>query len=246
MKCLALATLLSACATMEKRMENRDLEQLYQGAGVERYFLPDLPVWANFSSASGCRRDVLVRYLNFATIRSSYSLDYESIVHLQHMVNRRLAASSQGGEKQLYLKDEAFIFYNVYEQVSGGSRDFLAPQFNRVSLVWIDPYLDTPKTIEKILESDQVGQGHPVLVSSCLSSKKMEEMMEKNGWDRFGVKLVSSEMFSPYTGNLELGSDFILDFSLFFPNKETRLFVPGGKAVKGPSQFKGINRVIEL
>lgn len=241
MKWALSALILSSCATPKKNMENRDLEQLYQGAGVERYFLPDIPEWSNFSASSSCVRTSLARYLNFKTIRDSYAMSYEDIVHMQHMLNRRFHTVKSSSDKQLYLKDEAFIFYNVYEQVAGGSRDFLPPQFDKISLIWIDPYLENPSRVGKILELEKVGEGHPVLVSACMDSYSMEKLSEKQGWDRFGVKHISHEMFTPYVSNYTTGHDYILDFSLFLPNKVLTLFAPSV-----PAHFKGIKKIIEI
>lgn len=233
--------LIAACANSPKSMENRDLEQLYQGAGVERYFLADLPGWANFSSSSHCRRDGLVRYLNFETIKSSYAMGYEESVHMQHMINRRFVTTKSNSERQLYLKDEAFIFYNVFEQVAGGGRDFLLPRFDRVSLIFLDPYLNDLSRVKTVLNRRDVGQGHPILVSACLNSYSMEKLSEKEGWDSFGVKLIGQEMFTPYDSNGNLGHEFGLDFSKFMPGKKIILFSP----VEAP-HLKGSNKIIKL
>lgn len=227
-----------SCATNNTSIENRDIEQLYQGAGVEKYFLPDLPLWANFSSSSECNREGIVRYINFETIRDSYSLDYVEMVHMQHMLNRRFETARAESDQELYLKDEAFIFYNVYEQVIGGGRDFLAPTFPKLSLVWVDPYLSNPAEIGKILERSDVGKGHPVLVSACLNSKALEKLTEKNEWSRFGAKLLGQEMFSPYTSNNKLTHDYVLDFDKFFPGKQMTLFAP-----YLPKHFIGIKSI---
>lgn len=233
-----------SCASTNSNIESRDLEQIYRGAGVERYFLSDLPDWANFSASAGCKREGVVRYLNFKTINDSYSLGYEELVHLQHMLNKRFDSVRSESENQLYLKDEAFIYYNVYEQVAGGGREFLLPQFSSISLIWVDPFYGNLQKVDQLLESEAVGKGHPVIVSSCMKARALEVLAEERGWDRFGVKLISQEMFSPFSTELGLGHDYTLDFSSFLPNKELRLFSP-----YIPAHFKGIkgrNSFVEI
>ncbi|MBC74593.1 MAG: hypothetical protein CME64_01115 [Halobacteriovoraceae bacterium] len=231
--------LFSSCATKSTSVEGRDLEQLYQGAGVERYFLPDLPEWANFSSSSSCQRSTPIKFLNFSTLKASYSLSYQNLIHFQHMLNRRFELFRSQSDQPLYLKDEAFIFYNVYEQVAGGSKDFVTPNFDRVSLVWIDPHLNSLEKVDSTLNKEEVGKGHPVLVSACLNTKELEKLSEKKGWDRFGVKHIGSEMFSPYDAEVELGHDYSLNFSKFLPNKALYLFAP-----YKPKHFKGMIKLI--
>lgn len=239
---LTLATIfVSSCATTNTNLENRDLEQLYQGAGTERYFLPDLPVWANFSSSSSCKRDEITRYLNFSSIRDSYALSYAQILHFQQMLNRRFLSFTQSSDRPLYLKDEAFIFYNVYEQVAGGGRDLLIPQFQTVSLIWLDPLLADLDRVSQVLESPDVLKGHPVLVSSCLNSFILERLTEKFGWDKYGVKLIGQEMFSPYLPDFSLGHDYYLDFLKLLPGKKLRLFAP-----RKPPHFLGIESFIKI
>ncbi|MEX0799121.1 MAG: hypothetical protein WD025_06735, partial [Bacteriovoracaceae bacterium] len=191
--------------------------------------------------SSNCKRSAPVRYLNFKTLKASYSLDYENLIHFQHMLNRRFYSFKQTSEnKQLYLKDEAFIFYNVYEQVVGGSKDFVLPKFDRISLIWIDPYLDNPKRVSELLEMKEVTKGHPILVSGCLDSFAMEKMGEKFNWNSFGARNIGQEMFTPYGTDYSLGHDYTLDFSVFLPNKALYLFAPNK-----PEHFKGIKTFIK-
>ena len=229
----------ASCSTPKTSVEGRDLEQLYQGAGVERYFLPDLPEWANFSSSSSCKRTTPIKYLNFSTLKASYSLSYQTLGHFQHMLNKRFETFRSQSDQPLYLKDEAFIFYNVYEQVAGGSKDFVIPNFDRISLVWIDPFLDSLTNVDSTLKSREAGKGHPIIVSACLNTTELEKLSEKKGWDRFGVKYIGSEMFSPYDFEFELGNDYTLNFEKFLPNKALYLFAP-----YKPKHFKGTIKLL--
>ncbi|MCO4754235.1 MAG: hypothetical protein KC478_07120 [Bacteriovoracaceae bacterium] len=242
MKLLLLTTftfLMAACANKKTSIEGRDLEQVYQGAGVERYFLPDLPTWANFSPSSECKRESPIKYVNFKTMKASYSMDYQDLVHLQHMLNKRFESFRSESDQPLYLKDEAFIFYNVYEQVAGGSKDFVIPKFDRISLVWLDPYLEDLEQVDKILKGKELAKGHPIVVSGCLNTLALEKLSDGRDWDRFGVKHIGAEMFTPFKSDLELGTDYSLDFSKFLPNKALYLFAP-----RKPQHFKGMIKLI--
>lgn len=234
--------ILSSCTTtVDTASSNKNPEYVYQGAGIEQYFLPELPVWANFSTLSACRRTNTLRYLNFENLRKSYSLTYSEIVHFQNMFNRKLMQFKKNNPTApLYLKDEAYIFNNAYQLLIGGSRDFLVPNYKNISLVWIDPYINKKENLKKILNNEQVLSGFPVLVSSCMDSFEIEEYVIKNKLDQFGVRYIGSEMFVPYDTEFNLGTIFSIDFSKIFPDKQLKLYGP-----YRPNHFKGIKTFIK-
>lgn len=232
---LSLGILSSCSTTVDSASSNKNPEYVYQGAGIEQYFLPELPVWANFSVLAACRRTNTLRYLNFENLRKSYSLTYDEIIHFQNMFNRKLTQFKKNNPTApLYLKDEAYIFNNAYQLLIGGSRDFLVPNYKNVSLIWIDPYLNKKQSIKSILNNEQVLSGFPILVSSCLDSFEIEEYVIKNKLDQFGVRYIGSEMFAPYGESFELGTMFSLNFEKILNDKKINLFAP-----YRPDHFKG-------
>jgi hypothetical protein len=217
------------------------MEQVYMGGGTEQHYLADLPAWANFSAIGSCRRIEPVRFLNFQTLHKSYSMSYEQLVQFQYMLNRKFQSFKKStGKKQLFLKDESYIFYNVYEQIIGGGKDFIVPKFNRVHLVWIDDALsdkDVAKKLHKLMKTAKMEEGHPVFVSSCLSAIELEKFIVKHGYEKMGVKAISQEMFAPFDHKNNLIGEYRLHFDLLMPGKDLVLF---GNAF--PKEFKGVSQ----
>lgn len=216
-----------------------DLDQVYQGAGVEQHFLTALPDWANFSRAGACKRDTSIRYLNFETLYQNYSLDYESLVQLQYMFNVKSAEmKEQQGKESLFTTEVNKIFYNSYQLILGGDKQFIAPEFNRVHLVWIDPVLKDNKLLKKfkqLMKSSQMEKGHPVLVSTCLSHRSLSEFILEHNLEQMGTKGISSELFNIYSEKeLKPVTSFRLNFSEILKNKKLIFYAPWF-----PSEFSG-------
>ena len=55
------------------------------------------------------------------------------------------------------------------------------------------------------------------------------------GMSKFGVKIISQDMFSPYNERFKIINEFALDFSKLMPNKNIYYFGP-----HLPKEFKGI------
>lgn len=232
----------SGCSTSGVNSNGQGLDNVYISGGTEKYFLGNLPHWANFSTWASCQRDEPIRYLNYENIKKSYNLNYESAAHMQHMISRKNSdfVKSSGGT-QLPVKDEGFIFNNVYAQVLGGSFDFVAPKFKNISVVWIDPFLKNKKKVKSILNREDVLRGHPVIVSNCLSQSEIETLIEKLDLDELGIKIVSSEMFSAYDSKMEKETDFSVQLDLIMKNKNINLFAPFN-----PTQIRGSNKFIKI
>lgn len=233
--------LLVGCTTSSEKHLKQDLDQVYIGSGVEKYYLSDMPTWANFSQIASCSRAEPVRFLNFENMYKSYSMDYEQLIQFQHMLNRKFSSYKHStGRKTIFLKDESFIMHNVHQQIIGGSRDFIVPNFKRVHLVWIDSALKSEKAkrrLKKLMYSAQMEKGHPIFVSTCLSSIQLEKFISKMGMSKFGAKLISQDMFSPYNEKFKIINEFALDFSKLMPNKNIYYFGP-----YLPKEFKGIKK----
>ena len=201
------------------------MEEVYISNGVEQFFLPALPAWVNFSQESSCYREQSIRYLNYEKLKKSYNLNYIKMLHLQHMFNRKLFAyRTSTGQDRLSLKDESFIFNNVYQQVVGNSFDFVVPNYKKVSIIWVDHFLKNPKKLKRILNRKDVGQGYPVIFSSCLTSYELEKLTQELGLDDLGVKFVSAEMESVFNFETLKQSQFTIELEKLFEGKELMFF----------------------
>lgn len=233
-----------SCATTEKGMFKQDLDQVYIGAGIEKYFLPDIPNWANFSQDAKCERNHPIRYVNFKDMHLSYAMDYEQLVQYQLMLNRQFEKYKRStGRKTVFLKDENYLIFNVHQQILGGGRDFLTPHFNRIHLIYIDDSLSNNlrlTQLKKLMNSDKMNKGHPIFVSLCLSSYELEEFISKNGFSSMGVKGISQSMFSPYNTDFEMAYEYSLNLSKIFKGKELILF--SGVKI---SALKGYKKIIK-
>lgn len=78
--------ILVSCAS--STLVPRDPESVYRGAGVEQYFLPELPRWANYSQVGKCQKSIPIRYLDFEKLASSYNFSYFENVQLQLTFNK--------------------------------------------------------------------------------------------------------------------------------------------------------------
>lgn len=227
------------CSTTQEKGLKQNLDQVYIGSGVERLYLSDLPAWANISTIGSCRRKEPVRYLNFENMYKSYSMNYESLIQFQYMLNRKFVSYKLStGRPTIFLKDESFIMHNVHEQIIGGGRDFITPKFNRIHLIWIDQAVNNSKKLKKlksVMYSAKMEKGHPIFVSTCMSSIEVEKFISLNGFTKFGVKIISQEMFTPYGADLKLAGNFTLNFSLLMPGKDLHFF---GEYL--PKEFFGI------
>lgn len=227
MKLLALFTLFFlGCSTTDPKMvSNTGLDNVYISSGIEKFFLVDLPYWANFSKVGQCQRKSNIRFLHHENLAKSYDLKYSQLVHLQHMFNRKLYAyKTSAASSEIPLKDESYVFHNVYQQVIGGRYDFVPPRFEKVSVVWIDPYLADPKIISQKIKSNAVLEGHPILLSFCLNSYELEELSRDHSLDELGVKFLSADMMSIYDQDQKKNFFFSLNLSEFLHGKDITLF----------------------
>lgn len=235
-----ISTVVVSCSSSSSMSgASSGLDNVYISGGTEKFFLGSIPHWANFSSWAQCQRKEPIRYLNYSNIKKSYNLNYSNALHMQHMINRKISAFVKStGSTQLPAKDETFIFNNVYAQVLGGSYDFTPPKFNKVSVIWIDPFLKNTRKIKKYLKRSDVLSGHPVLITNCLNSSEVEELIKKLGVEDLGVKVISSEMFSVYNSEMKKSLYFSINLKELLKNKKITLFGP-----RIPKQIEGIDKL---
>lgn len=239
---LAFAFILSSCTSNQvvglKGFETRQSEEYYQNSGVIQYFLSELPAWANSYPDGNCQRQTSVRYLNMKSLRDSYRYSYSDALQFQLLYNQMSVEKARGsGFDKMRPQDEELIFFEASNRIQSGFYPFRRPDFERVSLIWIDPLLSTPKRILSLLERADITQGHPVVVSNCLASHELSDWLKKNGVANENIRLISSEMFSPYDVDAAIKAEIHIDVEKFFTASQKIFFyVPKDNV---PSSIQG-------
>lgn len=221
----------------------RNLGEYFISSGVVKHLLPELPSWANYSHSGQCRRNSSTRFLDYSTLRNSFSLSYSQASHFQHMFNIQNVKTLSTFKKADYIpfKEEETIFYSISDKVEAGVRSLILPKFNRVHLIWIDRALNDKNELsrlKKLLKKKVMQKGHPVFVSLCLAQHELEEFVKENGMQDLNARLIPFELFSPYDAeNNELGINLQLNFDrIFRTDQSLHLFIP---KVQIPPEFIG-------
>ena len=108
-------------------------------------------------------------------------------------------------------------------------------------MIWIDSFLKSEKKLKNVLKRKDVRQGHPVVVSTCLSSYELEVLFHKYGLDSLGIKYISAEMFSIYDKTINKFPYFSFDFNSFFVEKDLTFFTKEKNNLQGTGNIKIIN-----
>ncbi|MFT6546407.1 MAG: hypothetical protein ACJAT2_003754, partial [Bacteriovoracaceae bacterium] len=235
---------LLGCSTTDadKQLKRRNLDEYFSGSGVVKYFLSDLPNWANFSQTASCQRTISPRYLNINTLISSYSYKYEEAVQLQYMYNVEMNKLKKRTESEyLPFSDEEKLFFTLSDKIQADIRTFRAPTFKRVNLIWIDPLLKNKNGYERLmglLNGEAMEKGHPVLISLCMNHFEFEDYLSKRGLLNRNIRYIPYEMFSAFSVKGEQEPIFQLHINEFFKNDQ-RLFLYIPKGSINPSEFVG-------
>ena len=214
--------LLNACSTT-KGMKPRDVDEYYVSTGVERYFLPSVPIWANFSQVSGCFRTQGLKYFNIDSLMKSYSHSFFESIQLQALFNEEYVLIKQSQSKDvLTLKEEENLFFRSMEKV--GSKIYFTdlPTFKRIHLIWLDDIRGDKAKEEKLkafINSSVHDQGVPVLISSCMTRAEIEKFVPE-----IHIKSISAELFSTYTEKGIQIPNMHINLGVFF-RPEQKLFL---------------------
>ena len=147
--------------------------------------------------------------------------------------------------KLLGFKEEENLFYKVSDNIQANVRVFRKPSFERIHLVWIDPFVSGRKKIQdlkNLFENKSFNQGFPVFVSQCLGYYEMENFIKKNSFSS-SVRLVSSEFITPYDLDFKLSNSMQIHFNAIFNEKKNILFYTPEIL---PSVFKGKFKVVKF
>ncbi len=221
-------------------MKRRSVNDYYISSGAVRYFLPEIPYWANFSEVGSCHRETSIKYLDFEKVRQSLALSYEEAIHLQLMFNTMLSNRKvETKASHIPFKEEEQIFFKASERIQAGIRTFRLPKFKKINLVWIDYLINKNqrKRLRTLVNSDQFMSGHPVFVSLCKTREGLEQWMKESGLSNKNIRMVTYEMLSPYRLDNKLDTRYHLYLKEIFKKKKVNLFYP--KEVKLPMLFEG-------
>lgn len=190
---ILLSFLLSACSS---GLKPRNVEEFYVSSGIEKYFLSDIPEWANFSQSAGCFRTKGMRYFDIDALMKSYSMKYPEAVQIQATFNEEFLTLKKTTKATPTLKDEEVLFFKASEKVNSKINFFDAPTFKQVHLIWLDEALLGKKQEDRLkafLQSSVHDNGFPVLISACLTKSEVEEK-----FPGMALKVISAELFSIY------------------------------------------------
>ncbi|OFZ23288.1 MAG: hypothetical protein A2202_02895 [Bdellovibrionales bacterium RIFOXYA1_FULL_36_14] len=236
---IILCLFFNSCTLGSKGTDDlkKNLDQYYQSSGVVHYFLSELPDWANYSETGNCLRSIRVKYVHMKNMMESFNLNYHQLIHFQYQFNKDYQMLSQFYEnKNLFLKNEESLFYDVLDKIKSGIYAFLKPKFERVNLIWIDPLIssaDFDQQLVKVFARPEMLLGHPVVISMCKDYHTISEVLKKTKLDKYDVRIIPAEMFSIF---LEDGSrDFSFSVNLngmFTTEQKLYLYTPKKVAPK--------------
>lgn len=241
MKFIALITIvlsLSSCSS--NLFSSRTVENYYQSAGVEKYFLSDIPAWANFSETGECFRKYTTRYFDIDSLMKNYGINFEKAIQIQGTFNDEYNRLYDGyKQKAIPLSEEQLLFFKTSEKVNGRINFFTAPTFKRINLIWVDSALkdkDEKEKVLKFLKSPVNDLGMPVLVSLCMTKKEIEEYFPSENF-----KAITSEMFSIYNSKGEKAPYLRFYFDEFF-KKDQELYFYSRTKNNVNNVFNGIKK----
>ncbi|MCY4524027.1 MAG: hypothetical protein OXB84_04740 [Halobacteriovoraceae bacterium] len=206
----------------------RNTLKYFSGSEINRYFLPNLPHWINFSQTARCRRKISIRYLDIMKLRRNFSLNYNQALQFQYMFNKRVEQIKREQNIDFIpFEEEEKIFYDISNKIQSGIKIFNRPSFKRVHLVWVDSYFSNPQKLKKILDGSTMVKGHPVLVSLCKGSLEIEDFLTRNNLHNQNIRIMPAEMFSVFDLNGKMTTTVHLHLTSFFDKKQkVYLFLP--------------------
>ncbi len=222
LRTLALA-LLVACGGAEVKFPTTP----YQGAGHERFFLAELPAWANGSISAGCARGLSVRYLDYAALAKTHALDYRQRVELQTQFNLKWRERFSGSQSPgLSPQEEMVFFMETLGQVKGGQRHHRFPENVPTQVVWWDGWRARPDAAAWLTRLADRGDA-VVLVSLCEASDAIQTWLEEKKLVELGLFTLGAEALNPQRPDDSDAHGPVIPLAAFFSAKNTTIWKRG-------------------
>lgn len=238
---LLTAFAMSSCAN-NKNLQSRTVEEYYTPTGVEKYFLADIPGWANFDQSAGCFKKSSLRYFNLDALMKSYALSYNLALQMQASFNEEyLKIKNSEKSRAPMLKEEELLFYKVSEKVNSKIIFFDPPTYKRINMVWLDEIAGESKKEEKLkkfINSPVMEEGVPILVSFCMTRDEVEAK-----YPNLNAKMITAEMFSIYDKQGIANPGFKLDLGAFF-KPDQKLYFYSQKSFVPSDRFVGTLKIL--
>ncbi len=223
--------LLALISCSQGQMRSEIDQTPYRTSGIEQFFLPELPSWANHSASGQCFKKHSYQYLDFSKLSKTYDLKYAELIEFQAQYNDRLESYFRSTALR-FLKpvEEAAFFSNTLENVRGGVRVFKVPPLvKKVDIIWVDRYmaLNQVNELKKMNELGRFDERLPVLFSSCLSKQDLNQWLVDNNLDQVGFYTLSAEWLTPFGSDLDLKPGLHLEIKkLLAPSVDVRFVSP--------------------
>lgn len=233
---LFLPLFLAACSSVPLPDPTQQSIPPFQGAGIEQFFLPELPNWANGSVGGHCHRDTSVRYLDYAALERIHGLDFTSRVELQTQYNRKWQAKLNGKDVMgVSPQEEAAMFNETLEQIRGGLRELRFPAEGPIHLVWwesLQPGKNFKTWLKKLADRGEA----IVLVGLCTSTSALDAWLEEQDMNELGIFSFGTETMGPMLADGTIMAGTSMPLEAFFPLLRTT-FWKGD--VPLPDEFNG-------
>ncbi len=207
MKFLLYSALLGLISCGSGEVKRNIDDTSYRTSGVEQFFLPELPSWANSSASGKCFKSSSFHYMDFKKLADTYQLTYPEMIELQAQYNDRLETYFRSTTMR-FLKpvEESSFFANTLEQVRGGVRQFKLPEVKEVDVIWLDGFIAEDKVgeLKKMAAAGKFDEKLPIIFSACLSKQALSNWLSEQNLDQVGFHLLSAEWLNPYASNLSL------------------------------------------
>lgn len=212
---------LISCGSGPARQEVDDAP--YRTSGLEQFFLPELPTWANNSASGQCFKKHNFQYLDFLKLSGTYNLAYPELVELQAQYNERLEGYFRSTAVRFVKPvEEAAFFSNTLEQVRGGVKHFKIPNnVTEVEVIWLDGFIANNKIdqLKKMTQTNRFDERLPILFSSCLSRQDLNQWLIENDLDQVGFYSLTAEWLNPYDSELAMKAGLRLEIKKLINEK---------------------------
>lgn len=208
----------------------RDVEEFYQGSGVEKYFVSNIDQIEKAKNTNACQRVEDFRYFEVNKLVEDYKINFQQSLQVQAQFNLEYLAVKEEIKMPLPRKDEEAMFYRALDRTRNEIYFFYAPEFKRIHLIWFDEVMGSEAKIKKLknfLNSSVHDNGVPVVVSSCMTKKMLETYLGQTI-----NKAITLGMFSLYDSDLKNHQQLVLDLRALFKENQKLILYTQDKKTK--------------